>query len=101
MSMHGIYKKTYCRFLLVLAGILTAAVLTAADIPGPWHGDNDWGKQECQCPICKLAGKGLMDSRAVIQPTPPEPHPFLNPVERLSSEERSFVEVSSARAPPA
>ena len=93
-------KRRYARWFLLLAGLAVATVMTAASTPGPWHNEDDIPGHDCQCPVCKVAGHGLLESPAVIQPTAPFATPILIPTEHTPAEGKTLVQDGLARAPP-
>ena len=93
-------RQNAVTWLLLLAGLSAIAVMTAAHVPGPWHGDNETTTNECQCPVCKIVGQGILASDAVVQPTPPEPVLCSVQIDPTFHDIRALVHDYPARAPP-
>jgi hypothetical protein len=85
------------RGLALLAGILLALGVSAAQVPGPWHEDD----APHACPICKLGCQPvpLAPVSALVEPPAP-PRPFIASVEQPAC----LLDTGSSspsRAPPA
>jgi hypothetical protein len=87
-------------WLVLLSGLATVVVMSVAVFPGPWHEDVDFATKECQCPVCKIAGQGLLETAANIQVAPPETSPLSIQPFQVPTEENHLAHICAARAPP-
>jgi hypothetical protein len=94
-------RQSAMRRMALFMCLLTVALMTAASFPGAWHETEGGPGQDCQCPVCKTIGHGLLHSFVA-----PHPNGALVPVHLISPEQppsqlETFVLDHPARAPPA
>jgi hypothetical protein len=89
------------RWLVLLVGLVTVVLMTAASFPGPWHEDGEGQDHDCQCPVCKIVSHGLLQSFATLHVDRPLVSVHLVSTEQPSLRLEAFVYDHPARAPPA
>ena len=90
-------RRPVCGWLILLAALGTAVVLTAGLLPGPWH--HDGNGQDCT--LCKISSQPTVLTAVSVSVAPPAPP--ASPA--ACAPERGELSVtrsqSSPRAPPA
>ena len=89
--------RPWHRALALLAGILFALAVSAAQVPGPWHQDD----RPHACPTCKLGCQPPPLASASSLVEPPAPPRLLTPPREQPARLLSAGNNSPSRAPPA
>lgn len=84
-------------WLILLAALATAVIMTAGVVPGPWHHDGD-GQD---CTLCKVSSQPTLLTAASVTVAPPTPHVSSAPRAPEYRELLIAGSQSSPRAPPA
>ena len=90
-------RRSIYSWLILLAALGTAVVLTAGLFPGPWHGDSDG--QECT--PCKVASQPTLLTAASGTAEPPTQRASSAPQASEYRELSLASSLNAPRAPPA
>ena len=91
------FRRPIYGWLILLAALGTAVILTAGLLPGPWHHDGE-GQD---CTLCKVSSQPTLLTAASVSVAPPAPPASSTPGAPEHRELLVASSQSSPRAPPA